>query len=92
MSAEHPMQYTDTVLQNCAPETYIILLTTVTPVNLIQYIFLKRSKGLQGSEPVLLAVGLRCHFAMGTAPLVFDGPIPSVITLVPFALCSLVPK
>ena len=27
---EHTIQYTDDVLQNCTPETYIILLTNVT--------------------------------------------------------------
>ena len=31
---EHTIQYTDDVLQNCTPETYIIALTNVTPVNL----------------------------------------------------------
>ena len=29
---EHMIQYMDDVLQNCIPETYIILLTTVTPI------------------------------------------------------------
>ena len=33
-SGEHTIQYTDDVLQNCTPETYIIL-TNVTPVNFI---------------------------------------------------------
>ena len=30
---QHTVQYTDDVLQNCILETYIILLTNVTPVN-----------------------------------------------------------
>ena len=30
---EHTIQYTDDVLQDCTPETYIILLTNVTPIN-----------------------------------------------------------
>ena len=30
---EHTIQYTDDVLYNCTPETYIILLTNVTPIN-----------------------------------------------------------
>ena len=30
---ERTVQYTDNVLQNCTPETYIILLTNVTPIN-----------------------------------------------------------
>ena len=33
---EHTIQYTDDVLQNCTPETYITLLTNVTPVNIIK--------------------------------------------------------
>ena len=33
---EHTTQYTDDVLQNCTPETYIILLTNVTPINSIK--------------------------------------------------------
>lgn len=33
---ERTMQYTDDILQNCTVETYIILLTNVTPINLIK--------------------------------------------------------
>ena len=33
---EHTVQYTDDVLQKCIPETYIILLTNVTPKILIK--------------------------------------------------------
>ena len=32
---EHTIQYTDDVLQNCTPETYIMLLTNDTPINSI---------------------------------------------------------
>ena len=32
---EHTMQYTDDILQKCAFETYAILLTNVTSINLI---------------------------------------------------------
>ena len=32
---EHPLQYTDGVLWNGTPETYIILLPKVTPINSI---------------------------------------------------------
>ena len=28
---EHTIKYTDNILQNCIPETYIILLTNATP-------------------------------------------------------------
>ena len=30
------MRYTDDVLQNCTPDAYIMLLTTVTPINSIK--------------------------------------------------------
>ena len=33
---EHTIQYIDDVLQNCTPETYTILLTSDTSVNLIK--------------------------------------------------------
>ena len=33
---EHTVECTDDVLKICAPETCIILLTSVTPVNLIK--------------------------------------------------------
>ena len=33
MGGEHRMQYTDDVLQKCTLETYVILLTYVTPIN-----------------------------------------------------------
>ena len=33
---QHTVQYTDDVLQNCILETYIILLTNVTPGNSIK--------------------------------------------------------
>ena len=36
LGGEHTIQYTDDVLQNCALETYKILLTSVNPINLIQ--------------------------------------------------------
>ena len=32
---EHAIQYTDDVLQNCTPDTYLILLANVTPINAI---------------------------------------------------------
>ena len=35
LGGEHTMQYTDDVLLNCTLETYIILLTNVTSINLI---------------------------------------------------------
>ena len=36
LGGEHTMQYTDDVLQNCTLEIYIMLLTSVTPINLIK--------------------------------------------------------
>ena len=38
---EHTIQCTDKVLQMCIPETYIILLTNVTPINMKNEIKLK---------------------------------------------------
>ena len=35
-SGEHTIQYTDSILQNRTPETYIISLTDVTPINSIK--------------------------------------------------------
>ena len=36
LDGEHTMQYTVSMLQMCAFETYIILLTNATPVNLMK--------------------------------------------------------
>ena len=36
MGGEHKIQYTDDVLQNFIPETYIILLTNVIQINSIK--------------------------------------------------------
>ena len=36
LDGEHTIQYTGDVLQNCTLETYILLLTNVTPVNSIK--------------------------------------------------------
>ena len=36
LSSEHTIQYTDDVLQNLTPETYILLLTNITPINSIK--------------------------------------------------------
>ena len=33
---EHTIQYIDDPLQNCTPETYVVLLTNVTPINSIK--------------------------------------------------------
>ena len=38
LGGEHTMQFTDDVSQNCTFETYIILLTDVTPINLIKFL------------------------------------------------------
>ena len=34
---EHTIQYTDDLLQNYTPKTYITLLTNVTPINSIKF-------------------------------------------------------
>lgn len=36
LECEHIIQHTDEVLQNCTPETYIILLANDTPINSIR--------------------------------------------------------
>ena len=35
---EHTIQYTDDVLQNCTPETYMTVLTNVTPIHLMKIV------------------------------------------------------
>ena len=35
LGGKHTVQYSDDLLQSCTPETYIILLTNVTPINSI---------------------------------------------------------
>ena len=34
---EHTVQYAGDAFQNCTPETYIIVLINVTPINSIQF-------------------------------------------------------
>ena len=36
LGGEHTIQYTDNVLENCIPETYVILLVNVTPINSVK--------------------------------------------------------
>ena len=36
LGGKHTIQYTDDMLSNCTPHTYIILLTSITPINLIK--------------------------------------------------------
>ena len=43
LGGEHTIQYTDDILQNYTPETCIILLTNVTPINSIKIKKKKRS-------------------------------------------------
>lgn len=45
LGSEHAMQYSDSMLLNCILVTYIILLTSVTPVNLVN-----GKKNLKGGE------------------------------------------
>ena len=42
--SEHTIQYTDDVLQNHTPETYIILLTNVNTIHLIKKKFYEKHK------------------------------------------------
>ena len=40
--SEHTIQYTNDILQNCTAETYVILLTNVTPINSILKIKIRK--------------------------------------------------
>ena len=42
-NSEHTIQYTDDVLQNYIPETYIILLPNATPINSIIFNYKNKS-------------------------------------------------
>lgn len=44
LGAEHTMGNTDDVLRNCTLETYIILVTCITPINLILKIDSSRNR------------------------------------------------
>ena len=46
LGGEHTTQHTNKVLQNCTPQTYVILLTNVTPINSIKFLK-KKMKRLQ---------------------------------------------
>ena len=48
---KHTIQYTNEVLQNRVPETYIILPTNVTPINLIKKKF-KINKHLKSLDTI----------------------------------------
>ena len=45
---EHTVQYTDDVLWNCTPETCILLLTNVTPINSIKVKKIKSNTKFMG--------------------------------------------
>ena len=55
---EHTIQYIDDVLQNCIPETCIILLTNITQINSIkkQLLLMKMNYMLQSKD--MLAEGI----------------------------------
>ena len=36
LGGKHKIQYADAVLYNCTPETYVILLANITPINSVQ--------------------------------------------------------
>ena len=48
---EHTIQYTDDISQNYAPETYVILLTNVTPKNSIKNVKGVKQKNVFVPEP-----------------------------------------
>ena len=49
---EHTIQYTDDVLCNCKPETYVVVLTHVVPINSIKRTFLIRLNLNEYSLPI----------------------------------------
>ena len=44
LGGEHTTHHTDAVLKNCTPEDYLMLLTKVTPIQIIK---IKKIQGLQ---------------------------------------------
>ena len=54
LSGEHTMQYAGDVLQNCTPETYIILLINVTLINSIKKLVIT----IAGSHSLGKALGI----------------------------------
>ena len=55
----HTIQYTD-ALYNCTPETYIILLTSVAPINSIK----KKKKCLKINHPAELLTSQQNHYLL----------------------------
>ena len=64
---KHTIQYTDDALQNCTPETYIILLAHVTPIGSIKNFKNKQkvsSKDQEANETSISDTELSTHFQM----------------------------
>lgn len=47
---EHTILQTDDVLQNCKPETYIIVLANVNPISSIHFLIKKKKKIKRGAD------------------------------------------
>ena len=69
LDGEHAVQYTEDLLQNCTPNTYVTLLT-VTPINLIKIFkgidsLLKKPKlinFLDGIKMFIVYIKQKCAF------------------------------
>ena len=53
---EYTIQYTDDVLQSRTPETYVILLINVTPVNSVEIEIKKRKQIKQSNDRPIMIV------------------------------------
>ena len=60
---EHTTQGTDNVLWNCAPQTCIILLTSVTPINSI-----KRKKSFSLKNPQFILINISFYSLITFCP------------------------
>ena len=55
---EHTIQRTDDILQNCAPETCIILLISVTPINPIKILEKEKEKKKHMNKSIRIQLGI----------------------------------
>ena len=51
---EHTKQYTDYVLQNSIPETYIILLTNVSPINSMKTLKMEKKQVRKTKQKLII--------------------------------------
>ena len=79
--SEHTIQYTDDVLNNCTLETYVILLSNVTPINSI-----KKGKSKSGCCPKkFMGTTYRILCAM---PKQVPSALATLVLISPCSLCD----